>query len=146
MDELVETGTIPRPLEEVFDAAADPFQQLQWDAKLLKSVQPVGSGPLAKGARYRGRFKGMGTVEYEYADYDPPHRFAHRSALPMGEMLHTLEFEPVDGGTRLTQRISMRPTFLGRVMGPVMRPRMRRRMRDLPLQLTEYLQAKRTPR
>jgi hypothetical protein len=139
MQELVETATIPRPVEEVFDAAADPFRQLEWDAGMLKSVEALGGEPLAKGARYRGKFKGMGTVEYDYAEYDRPRVFAHHSVISMGEMLHTLEFEPDDGGTRLTQRLSMQPTFLGRLMGPMMRSKMRSRLRSIPVQLTSYL-------
>jgi uncharacterized protein YndB with AHSA1/START domain len=83
---IVSNDIIAAPPEAVFDAAADPQTQLSWDAGNLLAVEKLTPGALARGARYRGRFKGMGTVEYEFAEFDRPHRFAHRTQVPFGTM------------------------------------------------------------
>ena len=94
---------LPHPVESVFDAASDPQKQLQWDAGMLRSVQPITPGPLGKGSRYRGNFKQMGVVEYEYAQFDRPRRFEHRAQTKMGPSWHVFTFEPAAHGTKMTQ-------------------------------------------
>jgi hypothetical protein len=118
---VVHQSLIEARPEVAFAAASDPERQLEWDAGRMRSVQKLSPGPLGKGARYRASFKGMGKVEYDYEDYEPPRRFTHRSRLPIGTMRHTFVFEPSDGGTRMTQEGSFEPTFLGRLATPVVR-------------------------
>ena len=36
----------------------------------MKAVEKLTDGPLGKGSRYRGKFKGFGTIEYEFAEFD----------------------------------------------------------------------------
>ena len=67
---ISESAVIRRPVEEVFDAAADPQTQLEWDPGTLRSVEKLTPGPLGQGSRYRGDFKGSGVVEYEYVEFD----------------------------------------------------------------------------
>ncbi len=64
-----QSTVLNHPLERVFETAADPQKQLEWDPAVMKSVEKVTPGPLAQGARYRGEFKGMGAnVEYEFEE------------------------------------------------------------------------------
>lgn len=134
-----ETTTISRPPEVVFEAAADPQTQLKWDAATLKSVEKLSPGPLGQSARYRGNFKGFGVVEYDFIDYQPPRRFAHRATIKMGEMRHTFVFDPVPEGTRLTQTGELTPSTLGRVLAPVIKPMFRRRFRQIGNELQQYV-------
>ena len=60
---ISESAVIRRPVEEVFDAAADPQRQLEWDPGTLRSVEKLTPGPLGQGSRYRGDVKGSGVVE-----------------------------------------------------------------------------------
>jgi hypothetical protein len=136
-----ETAIIPRPVDEVFAAASDPLKQLEWDPATMKRVEKLTPGPLGRGSRYRAAFKVMGTVEYDFPDFDPPRRFSHRTRLPMGEMRHTFIVEPVPQGTRLTQEGELRPTLLGRLMQPLMARMLRRRFRTVAQELSEYLEA-----
>src|SRR5215217_5606082 len=99
---VVESAIIEQPLARVFDTAADARKQLEWDRDTLRSVEQLTPGPLGQGTRYRGDFKGFGVVEYEFAEYEPPRRFAHQTSMKMGVMRHTFTFEQVSGGTRLT--------------------------------------------
>jgi uncharacterized protein YndB with AHSA1/START domain len=130
---VVESATIPRPPAEVFAAAADPHTQLTWDAATLKSVEQLSSGPLERGARFRGDFKGMGRVEYEFVEYEPPRR------MPLGEVRHVFTLEAADGGTRLTQEGRVEPNLLGQVLAPLMRRMLRRRFRTINQELSDYL-------
>lgn len=137
----VET-VIAAPVEEVFDVAADPERQLEWDASTLRSVVKLSEGPLAKGSRYRGTFKRMGTVEYEFAEFDRPHRFAHRAALKMGRSQHVFTFEGSAGGTRITQEGTFEPKGPWVVMAPMMARMFRKRFQDISSELDAYLTAR----
>ena len=52
MIEVSESVVIAREPADVFDIAADPERQLEWDAQTL-SVEKLTPGPLGRGARYR---------------------------------------------------------------------------------------------
>ena len=146
MFEATESAVIRRPPAEVFQTAADPFEQLKWDPATLKRVEQRSSGPLAAGSRYEGTFKGFGTLEYEFATYEPDAEFAHRTNMKMGEMRHKFTFEPGAEGTRLTQLGELRPNLLGRVMWPVMAMMLRKRFRTIAAELETYLAGKPTER
>ena len=60
------SADISHPGQQVFAASADPITQLKWDPGTLKSVEALTPGPPGKGSRYRGKFAGFGTVEYEF--------------------------------------------------------------------------------
>jgi uncharacterized protein YndB with AHSA1/START domain len=105
MFEVEEIVIINRDPSEVFDVAADPERQLEWDAGTLKDVEKLTAEPLGAGARYRGTFKGFGTVEYEYDVFEPPQRFSHTAELPIGGVHHAFElaraeWDPTDAEDR----------------------------------------------
>src|SRR5437773_2649238 len=138
MLQINETATIAAPIERVFAAASDPAEQLRWDKDTLRSVEPLTPGPLVAGARYRGRFKGFGMVDYEFAEFDAPRRFAHVASMPMGRMTHRFTFRPVDGGTEITQTGSLDPNLLGRLLSPVVRAMLGKRFRLIADELSRY--------
>ncbi len=139
---ISESAVIRRPVEEVFDAAADPQTQLEWDPGTLRSVEKLTPGPLGQGSRYRGDFKGSGVVEYEYVEFDRPRRFAHRADVKIGRIRHVFTFEPVPEGTRLTQEAHLRRNFLGRLMGPLATRFVRKRFRQIADELDRYLSSR----
>jgi hypothetical protein len=142
MRTVTETAVIERPQAELFQAAADPERQLVWDSGTLKSVEKLSPGPLGRGSRYRGGFKGFGTVVYEFAEFEAPRRFAHLARMPMGEMRHTFTFEPANQGTRMTQTGELRPNLLGRLMGPMIAWSLGKRFRTIADELGSYLAAR----
>ena len=142
MFRVSESAVIPYPPAAVFETAADPHKQLEWDPNTLKAVEKLTQGPLGPGARYRGSFKGFGVMEYEFPEFEPPRRFAHRARLPMGEVRHTFVFEPVPEGTRLTQEGQVTPNLLGRLLRPLMARRLRKRFRTIAAELDQYLRAR----
>jgi hypothetical protein len=137
-----ESAIIPRPQLEVFDTAADPTTQLEWDAATLKRVEKLSPGPIGQGARYRGKFKGFGTVDFEFAEYEPPRRFTVLAKLPMGQMRHIFTFEAVPEGTRVTQEAQLTPNLLGRVAAPIMLRVLRKRFRTIADEVGTYLQSR----
>lgn len=136
---VVFSDVIAAPPDVVFDAAAAPETQIRWDATNLLEVEKLTSGPLAQGSRYRGRFKGIGKVEYEFAEFDRPRRFTHRTRGPFGTMSHRLLFEADPGGTRLTQEGWLEPNLIGRLMTPVVGRMLRRRFPTVARELRAYL-------
>ncbi len=136
---VTESATIAAPVEPVFDAAADPKRQLEWDPKMLRRVEQLTPGPLAQGARFRGSFKGFGDVEYEFIEFERPRRFAHLARIPAGRMTHRFTFEPAGDATRLTQEGVLEPNVLGRLMGPMVRRSLAKRFRTIGAELEAYL-------
>ncbi len=140
MIEVSDSVVIARDPADVFDVAADPKRQLEWDAQTLKRVEKLTPGPLGPGARYRGTFKGFGVIEYEFPEFDRPVRFSHRALVKVGEMYHTFEFEPVSEGTRLTQAIRAEPRGIGRLLRPLMPAMLRKRVRTINVELKQHLE------
>jgi hypothetical protein len=140
--QLSASTIIRRPLPLVFTTAADPELQLKWDLETLKRVEKLTPGPLNRGSRYRGEFKGMGTVEYEFADYEPNRRFSHHTVMPIGDLFHLFEFEAVPEGTRLTQSMRLEPKGIGKLIAPLMRGMLRKRLSTVSAELESYLGAK----
>ena len=140
MFKVSETATIQHPPAEVFPVAADPHTQLEWDPETLKSVEKLTPGALGQGSRYRGKFKGFGTMEYEFVEFESPRRFTHLAPMQMGKLRHVFTFEAVPEGTRLTQEGRLEPNLLGRVMWPVMSRMLRSRFRVIASEVSRYLE------
>jgi uncharacterized protein YndB with AHSA1/START domain len=139
MVEVSYSQVLAHPIDAVFAAASDPERQLQWDRDRMRSVEKISAGPLGKGSRYRGRFKGMGTVEYEYAEYDPPRRFAHRARVPIGTTGHVFVFEPDAAGTRMTQVGTFEPRGPGRLFTPLVRRMLAKRLPQVAAAIDQHL-------
>lgn len=139
MFKVSESLIIERPPAEVFETAVDPNNQLKWDPQTLQKVEKLTAGPLGKGARYRGTFKGMGVVEYDFPEYEPDLRFAHHSVVNMGDLRHLFEFEAVPEGTRLIQSMIVEPKGFWALMTPLMKIMMRNRLRVVASEIKAYL-------
>ncbi len=105
MTSVVETMFIPHPVEMVFRDAADPQEQLRWDRNSLRGLERLSSVPLGPGARYRGDFKGVGGIEFEFLEFDP--------------------------ATRMRQEVELRLDPLARLAAPLYVWVIRRRLRHL---------------
>jgi len=141
MVEIEERVVIQRSVADVFDAASDPERQLEWDAGTLRSVEKLTDGPLAAGSRYRGDFKGFGTVDYEFSEFERDRRFAHQAKVKMGTMNHTFSFESSPHGTVVVQRGALDPNVMGRLMAPMIKRMFRKRFQLIGTELNNYLVA-----
>ena len=139
MIEVSDSVVIAREPADVFDVAADPERQLEWDPQTV-SVAKLTPGPLGRGARYRVTVKKLGVIEYEFPEFDRPVRFAHQAPVKFGEMHHAFDVEPVAEGARLTQTIRVDPRGVGRVLRPLLPSMLRKVVRTINADLKRHLE------
>jgi uncharacterized protein YndB with AHSA1/START domain len=111
---------IGAPPERVFALLADAGRQSEWHPR-VKSVERLTDGPPATGSRYRGSYRGFGSVEFETLELLHPGRVAFRSQTRGGTMTHTFEIKAERGGTLLKQRMELEPKGMMRAVGPAMK-------------------------
>lgn len=102
---LQETRTINRPLDEVFEYAADFSNSAEWDPG-VDTAKAVDPGPVRVGSSYslEGTF-GPSTLpmQYEVVEYEPPHRVVLQGRGEKFDALDTMEFTSTsDGSTRIS--------------------------------------------
>src|SRR5690349_14627807 len=134
---------INRPADEVFDQLADGRLYADWlpGASAMELLTP---GLVGGGSRFRGTFPGFGEVRWQIEQYERPRRLVNLGAAPIGDMYHILTFEPVPGGTRLTQRGEGVYTGFFPVLGPIAAPFIRsmiaKNWRQTALHLKSHLE------
>ena len=138
-------AVLAHPVAAVFAAASDPYVQLEWDAVTLRRLEQLSDGPPGVGARYRGRFRGLGDVEYEVAAFERDRRLVHIASIPMGELEHAFSFEAVPDGTLFRQEAELRPKVLGRLGAPVMRRMLEHRLDAIASGIGAYLRRRSAP-
>ena len=135
---------IGRPPEEVFAAYADGEGYPAWFPG-VREVRRLTDEPVRAGARFRGAFPGIGVVEWEVVEHDPPHRQVHLAHAPMGDLRHFVATDGAPGGTRLRQRGEGQLTgvfgALAFVVEPLMARMMARNWKKTALALKAYLEA-----
>jgi hypothetical protein len=83
----------------------------------------------------------------EYTEFEPPRRMVSRSVEGKRDVTVTFEFQPVDGGTRVTEQIEVRSGLglLGKLPDPLVNLILGRSLRsnliNLDKWLTEHRQA-----
>jgi hypothetical protein len=66
----------------------------------------------------------MGTVEYEYAEFEQDRLIEHSVRMPFGAARHRFQFDGDGVSTTLTQTIAVRPNLVGRILWPLIMKRM----------------------
>jgi uncharacterized protein YndB with AHSA1/START domain len=110
---------IQSPPHDVFAALADPQVQMTYDGEMMLAVEKLTAGPIGKGTTFRGKFKGMGSVDYTYAAFDEDRLIEHSVRMPFGPARHRFEFFQEGTGTRLQQTITAEPNLIGRLLWPI---------------------------
>ncbi|MGH9176441.1 MAG: SRPBCC family protein, partial [Vicinamibacterales bacterium] len=84
---------IKRPVEEVFDFAAEPRYNPH-----MRRAEQISDGPIGVGTRFRAETSSMGrTVPMvtEITSYERPQRYASSTHLSFMDTTGTVTFEPV---------------------------------------------------
>lgn len=121
--EFQRTTVINRPLHEVFAFFRDIDQHAGRKGTVVPVYDKVTPGPVGVGTRYWEVVQLLpfvtGEIVTEVVGYEPGRRLTYRYvALGMpGEL--TYLFEAVEGGTRLVQQQSLRPSGVLRVCSPL---------------------------
>jgi uncharacterized membrane protein len=147
MDEMrvEESVEINRPLQEVFDYAANPENLPEWSG-LVQEVRKETQGTLMEeGARYTTLAKFLGrrfATPFEVSVHDPPYRHTERSLGGPFAQEYTHTFEEVEGGrTRVTQVSEGEPGGFFRLAGPLLERAGRRQFRADLETLKDLLEA-----
>lgn len=115
------TVTINRPVDDVFDFVAEPFNETDWHFD-VKEVLRAKDGPYELGETFQWAitFGGLKTYSLEVTALEPNRLIeltTHEGpVLPV--LTHT--FQPEGDGTRYTRRIRFETKGLLRVMAPLM--------------------------
>ena len=112
---------INRPVEEVFDFAADERNEPRYNPRMVSS-ELLSPGPVGLGSRFRavmGSWPRRTTMTTEFTGYQRPRRLALRSHLSAMEIHGSLTFDPVPGGTRMRWSWEVAPRGLLKLMSPL---------------------------
>ena len=140
MIKVSESIVILRPREIVFNTAADPLQQLIWDKKHFTKLEALTPGPVAVGSKYKCVIPWMGTMWYEFEEYEPFTHFAHRSKMFLNYSHHRFEFISLPEGTQFIQTMQVWPRGIGFLLYPFMRMLLKKSLGSVGTGLKSYLE------
>jgi hypothetical protein len=112
---------INRPVEEVFDFAADERNEPRFNPRMVSS-ELLSPGPVGLGSRFRavmGSWPRRTTMTTQFTGYQRPRRLALRSHLSAMEIHGSLTFDPVPGGTRMRWSWEVEPHGPLKLMSPL---------------------------
>jgi hypothetical protein len=138
---------IARPAGQVFDFAADQRNEPRYNPRMVRAEKVTG-GPVGKGTRFRSAVLAMGRaieMRSELTGYHRPSRLASRTTMAQADILGTLTFAPVPGGTRMRWSWVVRPKGAIRLLTPVISRIGRRQERAIWTGLKRYLEAQPQP-
>jgi uncharacterized membrane protein len=140
-----ESVEINRPLQEVFDYAADPENLPEWSGLVLEVRKETQGTLMEEGARYTTVAKFLGRsfeTPYEVSVHDPPRRHTDKSLGGPFPQEYTHTFEEMEGGrTRFTQVSEGEPGGFFRLAGPLLERAGRRQFRADLETLKDLLEA-----
>jgi len=118
-------AVIDCPLADVFALFRDVDQYNEHEGSPVPVLDKITDGPVRVGTRYREVVKMLPfvtmTILSEIKDYESERYLASRwwSNVMAGHLAYT--FEPVDGGARVVQRMSLNPKGILRVFSPLIK-------------------------
>ncbi len=113
---------IKRPVEEVFDFAADGRNEPRYNPHMRRAEQ-LTDGPIGVGTRFRAEITSMRRtfpMVTELTAYQRPQRYASTTHLSFMDTSGTVTFEPVSGGTLLRWAWQVEPRGALRLVTPIM--------------------------
>jgi len=138
---------INRPVEEVFDFAADERNEPRYNPRMLSS-EMLSPGPVGLGSRFRAVMRSRPrrtTMTTQFTGYQRPRRLALRSHLSAMEIHGSLTFDPVPGGTRMRWSWEVEPHGPLKLMSPLVARVGARQERAIWTGLKRLLEAKEAP-
>ena len=133
---------VDAPVEDLFDLLSDPETENDWNPDAIE-VHRVGDGPIGPGARWKGRYKGMGEMDIVLDECDRPGRMRFTITGSRLDMDWSLVLAPDGDGTRLQVDADLEPKGAMRIAGPLLGPMMRQTFNRRPQQLAAGVAARR---
>jgi len=103
--------TIKRPMEEVFAVLSDFSNGSKWASGAAEPARKTSDGPIGVGTTWHGVGKVAGRKiesDFEYTEFEPNRRIVMTITKPF-PMTSTVTFEPVAGGTHVSQTVVGEP-------------------------------------
>jgi len=108
---------IARPIDEVFDFAADMRNELKWNPD-VESMVMITDGPVGVGTRFQAKWHTSPSVVTECTSFDRPVGFSYHNGGPI-EVDLTISLRPTASGTLLNSRFDARPHGFFRLIFPI---------------------------
>ena len=132
------TFDLDYPPETVFDYIADVRNEQQWQ-KDMKSAEKVTVGPVGEGTVFETDYRLFGTMRLELRDVRRPEHLVFRGDGPRMWMSFCMDVAPVDGASRVTFQLDMRPKGLLKLFAPLLKAGLPREMAKRPEQFRAAL-------
>mgnify|MGYP001826686434 CR=1 FL=1 len=120
MKPLINSVTLNRSQEEVFDYLCDLKNELEWNPDMLIAEQ-LTEGPVGEGTRILCQWKGGPKMVCTYTKFERPGYWEAFAASKMMDIAFTCKVEPAEGGTRITASLTLLPKGLLWLIGPLIR-------------------------
>lgn len=134
---------VDAPPEELFDLMADPENETSWNPDVLE-VRRLGDGPLAPGAEWEGRYKGLGWMRIRLDEYERPRRLVFSTTGDRMDMRWAFTFSPRNAGAQIAAEAQAVAKGALRVISPLLGPMLRRTFSRRPAQLAAGVRARRS--
>jgi hypothetical protein len=108
---------IARPVEEVFDFAADMRNELRWNPD-VESMKKITEGPVGLGTRFEAKWHTSPPVTTECTYFDRPRSFSYHNGGPI-EVDLTITLGSTEGVTLLTSRFDATAHGFFRLIFPI---------------------------
>jgi hypothetical protein len=138
---------IARPAEAVFDFAADQRNEPRYNPRMVRAEKVTG-GPVGNGTVFRSAVRAAGRpteMRSELTAYHRPAWLASRTTMAQADIVGTLNFEPVPGGTRMRWAWVVRPKGASRLLTPFISQLGRRQERAIWTGMKRCLEAQPQP-
>jgi lysophospholipase L1-like esterase len=110
---------IPRERELVFDYFADLRNEPQYNRQ-VSGIRKTSSGPIGQDTTSEGTHVGLGRVTWRLSQYERPKHVVIEGGVGQGAYRWTSDFEPAEGGTRMTGMMEWQPASRWRYLRPLL--------------------------
>jgi uncharacterized protein YndB with AHSA1/START domain len=138
---------IDRPVDEVFDFVADERNEPRYNPR-IRRVEKLSPGPIGPRTRFQAEAAALGRtvgMTIEYTIYERPRRLASSIHMATADIVGTLRFDPVPGGTRMGWSWEMRLRRLYKLLTPIIAGEGRRQERANWAGLKRFLEGRAAP-
>jgi Polyketide cyclase / dehydrase and lipid transport len=138
---------IDRPVAEVFDFVADERNEPRYNPR-IRRAEKLSPGPIGPRTRFRAEAVALGRtvgMTIQYTVYERPRRLASSIHMSAADIVGTLRFAPVRGGTRMRWSWTMRLRGPYRLLTPIIAGVGRRQERANWAGLKRFLEGQARP-
>jgi hypothetical protein len=138
---------IRRPVDEVFDFVADECNEPRYNPR-IRRAEKLSPGPIGRKTRFHAEAVTLGRtvgMTIQYTAFERPGRLASSIHMAAADIVGTLRFDPVDGGTRMGWSWEMRLRGPYKLLTPIIAGAGRRQERASWAGLKRFLEGQAKP-